>query len=108
MLREIQSEAREWSQRNFGNQPSYHLLLGVLEELGELAHAHLKQSQGIRTNEDHLEGEKDAIGDLVIYLINYCTTRGWDLQEIVEQTWESVKKRDWIRYPERGIPPQSP
>src|SRR5688572_17945800 len=49
-----QKEVVAWGKRNFGEQPAHRFLLGMLEELGELSHAHLKQEQGIRgTNEEH-------------------------------------------------------
>lgn len=45
-------------------------VLGCVEELGELAHAHLKKSQSIRgTAEEHDANAKDAIGDLSVYLM---------------------------------------
>lgn len=98
-LRELQQQQRDWVAHNFGERPSWHPLLGAFEELGELAHAHLKQVQGIRLNENHEENAKDAVGDVVIYLSDYCTARGFDFQEIVEQTWAKVRQRDWKRNP---------
>ena len=37
----LQAEQAEWSARNFGAQPSWHMVLGLIEEVGELAHAQL-------------------------------------------------------------------
>ena len=70
--------------------------------LGELAHAHLKQEQGIRSHEDHDTNAKDAVGDVIIYLADYCTLRGWSLQRIVEDTWEAVSRRDWTKDPDHA------
>jgi NTP pyrophosphatase (non-canonical NTP hydrolase) len=93
---QIQSELKVWEAEHFPNNQSYHPLLGALEELGELAHAHLKADQGIRgTPEDHALAARDAVADVVIYLMNYCNHRGWDLSEIVETTWEKVSLRNW-------------
>jgi NTP pyrophosphatase (non-canonical NTP hydrolase) len=94
-FQQLQEEQKDWVKYNFGNRPSWHPLLGVMEELGELAHAHLKNEQGIRINENHFENKKDAIGDIVIYLVDYCTAERIDFQEVVEKTWDMVKKRDW-------------
>ncbi len=94
-LRELQEQQRPWVEHNFGDRPAYWPLLGAMEELGELAHAHLKEEQGIRTNEDHVANAKDAVGDILIFLSDYCEARGFDLQEILETTWASVKQRDW-------------
>jgi len=72
-------------------------LLGLIEELGELAHSHLKEQQGIRTSEDHVAKAKDAIGDIVIFLADYCNARVFNLALIIKETWEQVRKRDWKR-----------
>jgi len=75
-------------------------LLGAVEELGELAHAHLKQEQGIRgTAAEHEEKAKDAVADVVIFLSDYCSKRGFEFQAIIEKTWAEVKKRDWRKNP---------
>lgn len=96
-FQQLQSEVVEWSKYNFGPRlgSGYRPLLGAIEELGELAHAHLKAEQGIRTSEDHNEAKIDAIGDIIIYLADYCEQQGIDLQCAVEATWSKVSKRDW-------------
>ena len=77
--------------------------LARLEEIGELAHSHLKQEQGIRgTDSEHEHNAKDAIGDALVYLCDYCSRRGWDIQEILSQTWEHVSKRDWQKNSKDG------
>lgn len=100
----LQQEVALWSAKNFGDQPSYRPLLGVQEEIGELAHAHLKAEQGIRgTAAEHLAAKKDAIGDLLIFLADYCGREMISLQECVETTWGEVKKRDWKKHPIEGV-----
>ena len=101
-LNKLQSEQKEWGLRNFGEQPAYRMLLGAMEELGELAHAQLKGEQGIRTGEDHSAAKKDAIGDIVIYLAGYCNAEGINMAEAVETAWNEVKQRDWVTYPKNG------
>jgi NTP pyrophosphatase (non-canonical NTP hydrolase) len=106
-LRQLQEEQKEWVEYNFlhgRKNDSSRPLFGVMEELGELSHAHLKQMQNIRgTVEEHELAAKDAIGDLMIFLADYCTSRDFDLQQIVEETWNEVKKRNWVKYPKDGI-----
>lgn len=85
-------------------QASFEQLAGMMEELGELSHAFLKQAQGIRTDENLRDKEQDAIGDLVIYLCGYCDRRGLSLFECVNRAWLEVKDRDWVKYPETGRP----
>lgn len=101
-LKKFQKEHREWSERNFGGKfgSGYRPLLGAMEELGELAHAHLKDEQKIRTHENHLLMKIDAIADVIIYLTDYCSNEGIDLEQALIDTWNEVKKRDWKKNPE--------
>jgi NTP pyrophosphatase (non-canonical NTP hydrolase) len=76
----------------------------LAEEVGELAHAHLKHEQGIRglTDEQYIEQAADAVGDVVIYLASYCNSNGIDLDRCVHAAWKEVSARDWIKYPHDG------
>lgn len=94
-LARLQAEVATWAERNFGPRPAWQPLVGIMEELGELAHAHLKAAQGIRRDEDHEAGARDAVGDIIIYVADYCNAAGLDLEEIVGETWAKVKQRDW-------------
>jgi len=102
-LKQLQVEQKEWVDYNFPERADYYHLLGVMEELGELAHARLKGLEKIRDNGDLEMKETDAIGDLIIFLVGYCNDRNFDLQDIVESTWEHVKQRDWRRFPNNGV-----
>lgn len=102
-FRQLQLEHRGWIAYNFPSRESYYHLLGAVEELGELAHAHLKGLEQVRgTAQEHEAKAKDAIGDVIIFLAGYCSDRGFDLQEIVETTWQEVKMRDWRKNPVTG------
>ena len=106
-LRRIQDEVLEWTARNFppGKVPSKILTFyGLVEELGELAHSDLKAMQGIRVNEDHEGKARDAVGDILIYLLHHCIAREWNLNDILETTWDKVKERNWKDYPKTGFP----
>lgn len=96
-IKQIQKEAKDWERENFGDQPAYRRLLGVAEEVGELCHSQLKMEQEIRGSKDeHMEDAKDAVGDISIFLMNYCSFYGWDFEEIINETWtEVVSKRNW-------------
>jgi NTP pyrophosphatase (non-canonical NTP hydrolase) len=72
----IQGALYKWQKVNF---PQYceglevdivdHLKFGVIEEIGELFHAVLKDAQGIRgTHAEHIAAMKDAIGDALVYM----------------------------------------
>ena len=107
-LTQLQYEQKEWADRNFKKTDptpirGYRMLLGAFEELGELAHSHLKEEQGIRgTPGEHQAKGKDAIGDTIIYLMNYCSQRGWSISDCVNMAWDEVKSRDWNLYPVNG------
>ena len=95
-LRRLQLEVTRWAERNFHRRESYQPLLGLMEEVGELAHAHLKEEQGIRGTPEELQAEaRDAVGDIIIYLADYCNMRGWSMQVILEGVWKHVQQRDW-------------
>lgn len=103
-LRTFQDEHRVWLNHNFPNQQEHDALLGLTEEVGELAHAHLKAQQRIRgTLQEHRADAVDAIGDIMIYLASYCNTNGYQLAGCLESAWSEVKNRDWIVYPENGV-----
>jgi NTP pyrophosphatase (non-canonical NTP hydrolase) len=102
-LSDMQREQSEWTAHNFPNKKPHHPLIGAMEELGELAHAHLKAEQGIRgTPEEHHAAKEDAIADVIIYLLDYCNQNGIELEETLWRVWEQVKQRDWRKDPMKG------
>lgn len=104
-LNQLQREHDEWVDHNFPVETTHQAFLGMVEEMGELAHAILKSEQGIRgmSSAAAYDAKVDAVGDLVIFLAGFCTRHGIVLAHAVEQTWEEVKKRDWVKYPENGL-----
>ncbi len=91
----LQNEIKEWKTRNFPNSPAVEQLIGVMEELGELSHAYLKKAQGIRVNEAHVEKMQDAVGDITVFLINFCNEMGFSYANSVMTAWGEVRQRDW-------------
>jgi NTP pyrophosphatase (non-canonical NTP hydrolase) len=96
---EMQEQHKMWLAHNFPDQKPYQPLLGLAEEVGELAHAHLKAEQNIREAADCMieprELMVDAVGDIFIYLMSYCNSNGLDLELCIEDTWKRVIERDW-------------
>lgn len=102
-LRQLQDEQKTWVAHNFGARPVLQPFIGMVEELGELAHAILKLWQGIRGSPEELEAEaKDALADLIVFACDYATSRGWDLETLLGDTWAEVKQRDFKKYPRNG------
>ena len=106
-IRAFQSMHRNWVEHNFPGQTPHQPLLGIVEEVGELAHSHLKYDQEIRGIDwaEYHDQAVDAVGDIMIYIASYCNAAGLDMASCLETTWEVVSERDWIQYPETGRPP---
>ena len=106
ILTSMQDRHYEWQTRNFGKAATAeNSFLGMVEEMGELAHAMLKHKQGIRGMADDgaaLEKIIDAHCDWIIFSFGLANEMGYDLEEHLERTFEQVMKRDWVADPERG------
>lgn len=76
-LAEIQEAVKSWSARNFPANTPLEPSEGLIEEVGELAHARLKRRQGIRHTPEECDAmERDAIGDIGVYLCDYAGRTG--------------------------------
>ncbi len=81
-LRDLQEQQREWIRANLSDpatgaeRPSWMPLLGLAEELGELAEA---------KSDSELD---DAMADIIIFGADYCSAVGWDIQEL----WDNRKR----------------
>lgn len=102
-LEQLQKEGWDWVKHNFSASldKTYQPLLGVAEEVGELCHAHLKMELGIRNTSK--ADKEDAIGDIIIYLADYCNHNGINISKALTTAWETASKRDWIKYPKNGL-----
>jgi|ERR1035437_5371297 NTP pyrophosphatase (non-canonical NTP hydrolase) len=104
MLRKTQAEIGEWSNRNFGNVPNSQIpyrissFLGMVEEVGEIAHSLLKLTQGIRgSQEKHVADIEDGIADLLVFTLDFCSRNNMDAESLLERVWAKVKLRDWTK-----------
>jgi len=99
----LKKQITEWEARNFPDTPDYRNLLGMGEEMGELFHAHLKGEQKIRQSATQTkEKKKDALGDLLVYAVNYANKNNLCLLECLEHAWAEVSQRDWVKFPKNG------
>jgi NTP pyrophosphatase (non-canonical NTP hydrolase) len=103
MLGKMQKEVSDWRAYNFPNSTPEEQYMGIVEELGELSHVMLKDRQGIRDIGDTEALAQDAIGDMAIFMINFCDMHGWDFEKILATTWEQVAGRDWRKNPKDGV-----
>lgn len=99
----IQAEQIAWSEKNFGKQHERYPLMGMIEEILEFDAAwkarakarefDMPSSKGLA----ELEAEVvDAIGDIAIYMLDYCGKRGlqlktlWDLRAFLDENMAIV------------------
>ena len=109
---QLQVRLFRWAQANFKPWGSTENVLGVSEEMGELAealtglliatgrldHTMLKHMQGIRGygDENHFRRQAaDAVADMMIFATQLCTTLRIDMATLYQATAEEVMKREW-------------
>ena len=96
---ELQKEMYDWKIKNFGQSVNggMDMLLGVIEEIGELSHSVLKKYQGIRTDGSDFY-IKDSIGDIFIFIMQYLSENSIEYDEMhkyyfdLDMKFESVEK----------------
>lgn len=110
-----QKQLKEWQDKNFPvsrylDMPKIELVefilamqfsLGMMEELGEMAHHILKGIQGIRGGVNGINKPEvgDGFGDMIVFGQQLLSVLKMDSEKEVEKVIESVLKRDWINNP---------
>jgi NTP pyrophosphatase (non-canonical NTP hydrolase) len=103
-LREIQVASGKWRDRNFPDHTGEQAFMGMVEELGEIAHHRLKREQGIRGDRvDHEAEIRDGCADLIIFMMGLANNEGFDILDAVNEAWATVSQRDWIKFPGNGV-----
>jgi hypothetical protein len=85
-LKQLQDEQRAWVAHNFPGRESWQPLMGIVEEFGELCDAGPIRTEGQRNPE-----ADDALADIVIFLADYCSAMGWELEAVAmrkRQHWQ--------------------
>jgi len=83
----LQDEVSLWSRHNFGDQPTVNPLLGAVEELGELDEHYTRWKNARDTGDllgdkdTHHANTEDAVGDMMIYLADYCGRAGLNMAQ---------------------------
>lgn len=68
----------------------YHALHGMVGEVGELHSIYQKKYQGHEIDEEH---QKKELGDLLWFIAEYCTSKGWSLEEVAQMNIDKLKAR---------------
>ena len=72
-----------------------HMALGMVTEAGELADI-FKKNLAYKKPIDWINA-REEVGDIMWYLVNFCSMNGFDLEEILERNIAKLK----ARYPEK-------
>lgn len=98
----IQNEQIAWSVKNFGRQHERYPLMGMIEELLEFDAAWDKRTAAWEFEpppldiQAELEAEVvDAIGDIVIYMLDYCGKTGQQLDHLWKMRRLEVTSHHW-------------
>lgn len=68
----------------------FHALHGMVGEIGELHSLYQKSYQGHEFDETHAKKE---LGDLLWFIAEYCSSQGWEMDEIAQMNIEKLKAR---------------
>ena len=111
-IRTLQTAVAAWSLETFGNNEnnrskvtghpmgSLNDFFGLVEEVGELARTIICSNQGRKGYDDpakRLADRKDAVADIMIFLMNFCEREGIDLEETVYETWTKIVSKRTLK-----------
>lgn len=84
--RDIEIKILQWAEARqiIPNAKPHSQLLKAVSEMGELADAE---------NKGDMDAIKDAVGDVVVCLINYCALRDIDLVDCLAGAYDEIKRR---------------
>lgn len=68
----------------------FHALHGMVGEIGEIHSIYQKMYQGHAFEVDHVKKE---FGDLLWFIAEYCTAKGWSLDDIMRMNIDKLKER---------------
>lgn len=91
--RDVESNIIRWAEarRIIPNAKPYTQLLKAVSEMGELADAELKNDSAARV---------DAVGDVMVCLINYCALRDIDIVQCMAHAYAQIKDRKGTTLPD--------
>lgn len=104
LMNKLQEFHAAWLQNTFPKNTADDQFEGMVEELGELARAKLKNSQGMAHFPDDAAklAIEDAIGDLFFYMLGFCSKRGIRISDCIDVALREFVTRDWKHYVATG------
>lgn len=95
-LRDYQREAfRTRPDLLYDLHNNLHMILGIITESGELADVYKKLIA--YDKQVDLVNVREELGDIMWYLVNFCTLNGIDLEDVLETNINKLK----ARYPDK-------
>ena len=67
-----------------------HAIHGMAGEVGEIHSIYQKHYQGHELNDEHLKKET---GDLLWFVAEYCTAKGWTMEEVAQLNIDKLRAR---------------
>lgn len=74
----------------FVSEMEQHALYGMAGEVGELHSLYQKEFQGHEFDDEHAMKE---VGDLLWFIAEYCTAKGWDLEDVMLMNLMKLRSR---------------
>lgn len=71
-------------------EQEFHALFGMVGEIGEIHSVYQKMFQGHSLEPAHLQKE---LGDLMWFIAEYCTSYGWNLEDVARMNIDKLKAR---------------
>lgn len=72
------------------NDLRMHALHGLVGEVGELHSIYQKSYQGHEFDDEHAKKE---LGDLLWFIAEYCTAKGWTLEDVCKVNIQKLRER---------------
>ncbi len=97
-LDSLQARVEGWHRKYFGEPPDTFHATKLLEEAGEAGHAIVRlylREQGKKVNSRSEAMLRDALGDVVIVLMNIANNHDWLLSDVIQDTLDEVLARDY-------------
>jgi NTP pyrophosphatase (non-canonical NTP hydrolase) len=96
-LRQLEKEVTAWHKEKFPLATKEDLLFKLVEEVGELFEAALREKQNPNREIEFQVKQSDALGDIVIVLAAFAGRLGYVLDLCVQCSWNEVRTRQMER-----------
>ena len=67
-----------------------HAIHGMAGEVGEINSIYQKHYQGHEFNDEHVKKE---LGDLLWFVAEYCTSKGWNMDDVAQLNIDKLRAR---------------